>query len=743
MAFNDYPKSATANAKRAIALNKENGNRCATAVGRETGRILANRESISKARTVRMFSYLSRARTYYKPDDTSACGTISFLMWGGLPALRWSKRKVEQMENEERNALMHEITLREKYGDDVETRVAKITAVERSENNEMVVEGMAAVFDTITDIGPFQERIDPAAFDGRLNDDVRFLVNHDGLPLARTSNGTLTLEKRDGGLFMRAQLADTERGREIYKLIKRGDIDEMSFAAKITRDGWQPDDDGVRVISRVESLVDVSAVTYGAYSTTSIHARSWAEAQNEIEAETQPETETIETPEIEVESRAIQKEQPKLHTKPVEDMNLNELKAIREKYFAEHAELIRKADTEPLSESDEQRADFLVLEVERLDNKIRHRANAEKMKSAVHVGTTMNASERKEIERMNQTWSLSRAIKQITTNGRLDGVEAEWTAEARKDNEKRGLEMDGNVGIPAFAIYRAGETDQMAATTASGDAGGAGFVPENVPGSIEALRAPSVIEQTGVTVINGATGNLKFPRISTKATLAEATEIASTTAAGIQMDEVTLTPERVTAYTTYSKQLALQGGNDVDRLILNDLVGAMNARIDTSAFADIIATTDGSTINIAGTDGTNDALNAALVYQMESQVLADGANLGGCVWVMSPKAFQHSRSEAAVASVSALWDQQTFAGYRALATPYLLDDVLDDTSSVGGQMLFGNFQQGGVLARFGSPDILVDPFTAASTGQIKIHINAFWDFALRQPAALSFADQLT
>ena len=649
--------------------------------------------------------------------------------------------------NQENETNAHELTLRTMHGDDIETRVAKIHAIERGESGEMVVEGIAVVFDTITDIGPFRERIARDAFDGALNDDVRFLINHQGLPLARTSNGTMTIEKRDDGLYMRATLANTERGREIYQLIQRGDIDQMSFAAKVERDGWQPDENGVRVVSRVKSLHDLSAVTYGAYPTTSIHVRSFFEAQNAATDEsTEPETSTSDTTKtIEREHAAEPAENHKLQTKPFEQMNLNELKSVREKYFAEHAEIIRKSDENgtTLSEAENQRCDFLVTEVERLDQKIRHRANQEKMQAAVHVGTTMNAGERREIERMNQTWSLSRAIKQIATNGRLDGVEAEWTAEARKDNARRGLEMDGNVGIPSFAIYRAGETDQMTATTAGGDAGGGGFVPTNVPGVIEALRAPSVIEQTGITTINNATGNLKFPRIKTKATLAEKTEIAASAAAGLQLDEVTLTPERVTAYTAYSKQLALQGGSDVDRLILGDLVAAMNARIDTSAFADIIATTDGSTINIIGTDDANDELNAALVYSMESAVLADGADLAGSVFVMSPKAFQLSRSEAAVASVSALWNNGQFAGYRPLATPYLADDTLDNGTGVGGQMLFGNFRQAGILARFGSPDILIDPYTLANTGQIKIHINAFWDFALRQPAALAFADQLT
>lgn len=48
---------------------------------------------------MRMYSYLSRAKEYYKPSDTEACGTISYLLWGGEPALRWSERWINQQEN--------------------------------------------------------------------------------------------------------------------------------------------------------------------------------------------------------------------------------------------------------------------------------------------------------------------------------------------------------------------------------------------------------------------------------------------------------------------------------------------------------------------------------------------------------------------------------------------------------------------------------------------------------------------
>jgi len=136
-------------------------------------------------------------------------------------------------------------------------------------------------------------------------------------------------------------------------------------------------------------------------------------------------------------------------------------------------------------------------------------------------------------------------------------------------------------------------------------------------------------------------------------------------------------------------------------------------------------------------------LDAALAFKMEAEVLADGGNLAGAVYVMSPLAYQLSKAEAAVASVSPLWDNGQFNGFRAVATPYLVNGVLADTTTAAGQMLFGNFAQGGILAYFGGIDLLVDPYSAAGNAQITLHVNRFFDFDVRQPGALAKATQLT
>jgi len=147
----------------------------------------------------------------------------------------------------------------------------------RAGDDGITVEGYAAVFDELADIGGhFHERIAPGAFKSAIGrDDVVFLVNHDGLPLARTRSGTLTLLEDDRGLHIATRLdpSDPDVDRIVPKM-KRGDLDKMSFAFRATKQEW--DESGeipIRTILEAE-LFDVSIVTTPAYSGTEIALRS-------------------------------------------------------------------------------------------------------------------------------------------------------------------------------------------------------------------------------------------------------------------------------------------------------------------------------------------------------------------------------------------------------------------------------------------------------------------------------------
>jgi len=96
--YSDYPDAVSNNAQRGIDLNEKNGNKCATQVGKIRARQLSQNKPISKETLVRMFSYLSRAQEYYDEGDTEACGTISYLLWGGKAGLRWATSKMRELD---------------------------------------------------------------------------------------------------------------------------------------------------------------------------------------------------------------------------------------------------------------------------------------------------------------------------------------------------------------------------------------------------------------------------------------------------------------------------------------------------------------------------------------------------------------------------------------------------------------------------------------------------------------------
>ena len=160
--------------------------------------------------------------------------------------------------------------------------VASLEGVELRESGngeEFTLTGHAAVFDSwseelMTFAGKFREKIAPGAFTDTLKTkpDVRLLFNHDGMTLARTKAGTLELSEDDKGLRVWARLSpDMQLARDLRASMKRGDVDQMSFAFTIAEDEWHEDHDTEeveRTVLRVGELFDVSVVSFPAYPDT-------------------------------------------------------------------------------------------------------------------------------------------------------------------------------------------------------------------------------------------------------------------------------------------------------------------------------------------------------------------------------------------------------------------------------------------------------------------------------------------
>lgn len=140
------------------------------------------------------------------------------------------------------------------------------------------ISGYAAVFNQLSnDLGGFREKIKRGFFADVLENDVRALFNHDeNMVLGRTKNGTLTLEEDNKGLKIEITPPETSYARDLMNLIKRGDVDQMSFQWITEKDEWDSSDlnNVTRTLIKARNLYDISPVTFPAYPQTKAAVRS-------------------------------------------------------------------------------------------------------------------------------------------------------------------------------------------------------------------------------------------------------------------------------------------------------------------------------------------------------------------------------------------------------------------------------------------------------------------------------------
>lgn len=159
---------------------------------------------------------------------------------------------------------------------------------EENEEHGHFLTGRPIVYGQRTDLGWYDEIIEQGALDTTDLKDVRFLVNHntDMIPLARsrnnTDNSTMQMTVDQDGMVIRADLdiENNSDAKNLYSAVARGDISGMSFMFSVDGDSWdEPDSDHpTRHIYSIGRVMEVSAVTFPAYSATSIQTRGLSEA---------------------------------------------------------------------------------------------------------------------------------------------------------------------------------------------------------------------------------------------------------------------------------------------------------------------------------------------------------------------------------------------------------------------------------------------------------------------------------
>lgn len=156
---------------------------------------------------------------------------------------------------------------------------------QKTEERGNIITGRPVVYNSVTDMGYYDEIIESGALDLTDLTDVRFLVNHDTkmIPLARSrrnnGNSTMQLSVDELGLnidYISLDVENNSTSRALYSAVERSDISGMSFMFSIDDEEWEnlESDHPTRRIKKIGTIVEVSAVTFPAYDSTMIDARS-------------------------------------------------------------------------------------------------------------------------------------------------------------------------------------------------------------------------------------------------------------------------------------------------------------------------------------------------------------------------------------------------------------------------------------------------------------------------------------
>jgi len=346
-------------------------------------------------------------------------------------------------------------------------------------------------------------------------------------------------------------------------------------------------------------------------------------------------------------------------------------------------------------------------------------------------------------KREKDSYSIRSAINALMSGGtsKLEGLELE----CHQELEKTFPQKTGGVIVPSalFEMKRNWRKQRDLSATTFGSGGA--LVPTVVESEvIPVLRNKLCTQRLGMRVLSGLEGNVAIPRQTSPATVYSLAEQATLTKSNQTFDQVLLSPHRVGAYQSFTRQLVLQSSVDVENLLRDDLNKSVAVKIDALVLQGQGAADEPT--GILNTTGIGSlAFGGAATWQeliaFESALAranADEGKLGWCVSTNTRGRWQQiAKSGVGVTSVVPifLWDEANIIhdgtndayvkGYRAAATNNVLNDLV----------YFGAWDEA-CLGIFGDGlELIVDPYTQSTDATIRVTVNTFVDLAIRHAAS--------
>lgn len=326
---------------------------------------------------------------------------------------------------------------------------------------------------------------------------------------------------------------------------------------------------------------------------------------------------------------------------------------------------------------------------------------------------------RNKSNKMEKNFSLLRAIRSIAFNQPMEDVDKAVINSAAEEMRHANLNYSGQIQIP---------TEKRAIVTVAAE--GEDVVATDIYNILEPLRAKNVLVQAGAKFMTGLVGDVQVPIMSASNVTWEGETATAKDGAGA-FTNVKLTPKRLTAYIDISKQFLAQDGLGAEALIRQDLINAINSKLE----ATILGSAAGSGTQPAGIFygvTPEKVTNFATLTTLESK-LEDANVYGETNYIMAPNVKATLRNMPKSAKTT----QLVMENNAVDGTPALV------TSNVAKNMLaYGDFSNL-AIGSWGAIDLTVDPYTKAANGQVRLVINAFFDAKVLRPEAIVFGTTAT
>ena len=339
---------------------------------------------------------------------------------------------------------------------------------------------------------------------------------------------------------------------------------------------------------------------------------------------------------------------------------------------------------------------------------------------------TMSVADIGMSEKESRSFSFLRAINYLANptdraarESAAFEIEASDAAAAKLGRQSRGITIPQDVLRRDLSVGTASAGGNLVATDL--DAGS----------FIDLLRNASALDQAGATVLTGLVGNVAIPRQSGAATAYWVAESGAPTESQQTVDQVSLTPRTVAAFTDYSRRLMLQSSIDVENMVRNDLARVLALKIDV---AGLYGTGNSSeplglklTTGVGTEDFAADIPTFAEVVALESDVASANALTGSPVYLMNAAMRGGLKTKAKDAGSGLfVMEGDLVNGYRGVLSNQVASNDL----------WFGNFADL-IIGYFSGLDLMVDPYTHSTSGTVRVVAMQDCDIAVRHPESFS------